>query len=340
MRILLAGLGSIGERHLRNIRDLGYCDVSVVTRRINIPDEFNDFPVYHSIEEALSFADSFDAAIVCTVTAQHVADMEKLLKKGIKHIYVEKPASHNYAGISELLKLAYQKQARIVVGYDLHFDPGLQKIKSLMAKDAIGKPISIHAVVGQYLPDWRPQQDYTQGMSAKTQLGGGVMLDLIHEFDYIYRLFGPVKTLAAYTLHSESLNIETEDVAEVILKFENGALGAIHLDYLQPYIIRHCTITGSEGSIIWDIVQKQVRWNNRQKKAFCYEYQNFERNDRFKESISVFLQRKEDERLTTLEQGLASLRMVLAAKHSSAHQKFVDCSQLNLEQNKVGTCLF
>lgn len=329
MKIVLIGLGSIGLRHLRNLFTLGYNQVSIVSRSGNLPAQFSYLPVYPSLHDALS-ASAFDAAIVCTPTSFHLVAAKALLEAKIPNIYIEKPVSHSFNGMEELLDLSSSYNNHIIVGYDLHFDPGMQKLKQLLAEEIIGKVISVNAQVGQYLPDWRPNEDYTKGMSAKKETGGGVMLDLIHEFDYLLCLIGPATAIACQYTNSGALQIETEDVCDVLLRFENGATGTIHLDYLQQKLVRNCMITGYDGTIFWNLADSKVTWINKQKHEEEYTYKGFERNDRFIEIMKAFLQNKNDDRLTTLQQGMESLHLVLAAKHSSENNVFVQLDQFKM----------
>ena len=326
MKILLIGTGSIGKRHLANILALGYSHITIVSRSGKLPQGITGLAVFTSLEQALQ-ADHFDTAIVCTPTANHITDILQLLRAGIQTIYTEKPISHNWDHMELVQQLAQKNAAHIYVGYDLHFDPGIQKVKEWLSAESIGRPVAIQATVGQYLPDWRPQDDYTQGTCARTATGGGVLLDLVHEFDYVYRLMGPVQTIAAVYSHTGALQIETEDIADVLLKFASGATGSIHVDYLQPQLVRNCRITGTTGSIFWDMALQQLILTSLDKKETVFSYRGFERNQRFLQIIQAFLSGKTDTRLTTLEQGLVSLQMVLAAKYSSQHRVFVQLNE-------------
>lgn len=323
MKIVLIGLGSIGQRHLRNLLHLGYSQVTVVSRSGILPHEFSSLSVCTTLAEALA-KNKFDAGIVCTPTSLHLTSLKALLQAFVPNIYIEKPVSHTYDGLAEVLQLAALYKNNIVVGYDLHFDPGMMKVKELFATNAIGKVVSINAQVGQYLPDWRPQQDYRKGMSAKKETGGGVMLDLVHEFDYLHWLMGDAKTIAAMYVNSNTLEIETEDAAEVLLQFASGAIGTIHLDYLQQKLVRNCLITGAKGSIQWSLAQNKVWWIDNNKKESNYSYDGFERNDRFISILQTFLSANDDVRLTSFKQGIESLRWVLAAKQSSQQNVFID----------------
>ena len=177
-----------------------------------------------------------------------------------------------------------------LMGFDLRLDPGLLKIKELLAAKTVGPIVAAQVEVGQYLPDWHPWEDYRATPSAKRSGGGGVILDLIHELDYISWLLGPVADLTAMSGHVSGLEIETEDVAAILLRFETGAIATIQLDYLQRPPSRTCRLIGESGTIEWDYFGRFVRWHvaggedwNR------FEYPNFERNDRFVLEMSHWL---------------------------------------------------
>lgn len=322
MKLLIIGSGSIGTRHIRNILNLGYDDITVISRSGVLKEEFSHLKVFTNIADAVK-GNVFDAAVICTPTAQHSSDLNDLLQGGIKLIYVEKPISNVLREVVKLKEKAEQMGAKIIVGYDLHFDPGLLKVKQLIAEKTIGTVLSANALVGQYLPDWRPDQDYTLGMSAKIASGGGVMLDLIHEFDYLIWLLGSVDNVACKYQHSGALQIETEDVCDVLLHFSSGAVATIHLDYLQRKLVRQCMFTGTEGTIWWNLSESKVTWINAEKKEFTFTYESFNRNDRFVEIIKAFLENKDDERLTDFKSGMESLQILLAARYSSERNNFV-----------------
>ena len=332
MKILLIGFGSIGKRHLGNLFYLGYTDVDVVTSNTVLPEPYACLSLYRSLKDAIAVS-TYDTAILCTPTAQHTPAILQLLQAQVYRIYIEKPVSHSLDDLDLIVSLASRYSNKIVVGFDLHFDLGLQKVKELLVQQTIGKIISINAQVGQYLPDWRPAEDYRQGMSARVGTGGGVMLDLVHEFNYVTWLAGPVKTVAAFYNNSGSLQIETEDIAEVLLQFQNGAIGTIHLDYLQPLLVRNCLITGAEGSIKWNLANNIVEWINQQKEFFTYNYEGFERNERFIQIMKSFLEDAPDDRLTNLHAGIESLQLVLAAKKSNDTQQFVMVSDIKFSTN-------
>lgn len=321
-KVLVIGLGSIGLRHLRNLQTLGVKDISLVSSKIELSKNLLCSNLYADLAEALDSGEHFQAAIVCVPTSVHLSTMKQLVGKGIPHIYLEKPVSHNLEGVDEIQAEIEAKKIQVKVGFDLHFDPGIARVRQLLESKVLGKLVSVNSVVGQYLPDWRPHEDYRQGMSAKKALGGGVMLDLIHEFDYLLWLIGDVDEIAGMNINSGSLEIETEDLAQVICRFKNGVLGSINLDYLQRNLIRNCRITGSKGTIFWDLAESKIVWCSESDEG-QFDYGHFNRNDRFISIMQAFLNDEYDERMTDFEDGVKSLRMVVAAKESSEKQIFI-----------------
>ena len=327
-KILVIGFGSIGKRHVANLLEIGKYRISIVSRKTLSPADSKEFHVFSSIDEAY-VNDVFDAVIICTPTAQHMQDLQAVWESGARNIYLEKPISNNYTGIEAFCEKINTEKCNICVGYDLHFDPGFMKVKELVEQNEIGNVLSANATVGQYLPDWRPHENYKEGMSASVEKGGGVLLDLIHEIDYIYCLLGKPALITAQNINSGSLGIETEELAEILVKFQNGALATIHLDYLQPALVRNCRLTGTGGSIFWNPVTAEVKWMRHDKKEFNFNYAAYTRNDRFKEIMHAFLEDKNDPRLTSFKEAMVSLKMVLAAKKAAAENSYIDPGKMN-----------
>ena len=207
-----------------------------------------------------------------------------------------------------------------LVGFDLRFDPGLGKVKSLLEEGRIGRVVAIQAQVGQYLPDWRPWEDYRTGISANAEKGGGVILDLIHELDYVSWLIGPAPHVVCFADRVSSLEIETEDTAAILLRFENGAIGTVHLDYIQRAPSRTCRVIGEKGTIFWDYFAHRVRWYEIEKDVWKeFEYDDFQRNDRFLAEMRHLLacaQGLEQPKVDVI-QGSQVLKLALAAKESA-----------------------
>lgn len=278
-RVLIAGLGSIGRRHLNNLRQLKVEDILLYRTSPDPLEEAPELPVFTDLKQALALRP--DVVIVSNPTAHHLAVALPSARAGC-HLFIEKPISHAWEGVEELLSTVKRQKVTTLVGFDLRFDPGLLMIKTLIEERRIGQVTAIQCQVGQYLPDWHPNEDYRTGISARQETGGGVILDLIHELDYVCWLMGPALRVACFARRVSGLEIETEDHAAILLDFESRAIGTIQLDYIQRVPSRTCRVIGEGGTILWDHFANTVRWYEVALGQWqTFEYKDFQRNDRF-----------------------------------------------------------
>ncbi|PZV79143.1 putative dehydrogenase [Algoriphagus aquaeductus] len=328
MKILLKGFGSIGKRHASNLLALGYTDLVIITSKSTLGDGLDHLLKYRSVQEAADNHTGFTHGFICSPTAFHMSDLKAFLKVGIPNIYIEKPVSHTLDFCIDLGHEIQQSNTRVQVGFDLHFDPGLMKAKEIIESGEIGKILSANAFVGQYLPDWRPYEDHRKGMSASIEKGGGVMLDLVHEFDYLRWIMGlPAKICAIYQ-SNPLLEIETEDVSDILIQFSNGATASLHLDYHQRDLIRNCVFTGEKGTLIWDLAKKSISLTREDRSTSIFDFSEFERNDRYVQIVKSFIEKPNDLRLTSFNEALVSLRMVLDSKKSSDTSSVIEFKKI------------
>lgn len=316
MKFMIAGLGSIGRRHLRNLLALGEQDVLLYrTHHSTIPeDEFDGFPVETDLKTAL--ARDVEAVIIANPTALHLDIAIPAALAGC-HLLIEKPVSHSMERLQQLQQAVKSSGSRVVVGYQFRFHPGLQQVAGLLQDGAIGKPVSAHAHWGEYLPAWHPWEDYRVGYSARQDLGGGVLLTLSHPIDYLRWLLGEVRQVWGMTGHSGELDLQgVEDVAEIGLRFKNGCLGSIHLDYLQQPPTHTLEIIGSQGTIRWDNASGGASIFRTGGEAWesCPLPQGFERNSMFLAEMHNFIDvaHGSAQPACTLEDGIAALRICQA----------------------------
>ncbi len=207
-----------------------------------------------SADEALEGA---HAAIIASPTSVHLEQATLALQHGC-HVLVEKPLATRAAGVEGLQALAGERGRLLAVAMNLRFHPGPRGVHEVVGTGAIGRPLLAHFTFGSYLPHWRPQDDYRHGYSARRDLGGGVLLDVIHEIDYAVWILGAVDSVSAHVAQVSDLEVDVEDMATVQLHFTDGAVASVDLDYLDRSYRRGCRIVGSEGSVAWSWHQEHI----------------------------------------------------------------------------------
>jgi predicted dehydrogenase len=314
MRFLIAGYGSVGRRHLRNLLALGEHDIVLYrTRKSTLPeDDLLGFKVETDLSAALEHKPN--AVIVANPTALHLDVAIPAARAGC-HLFLEKPVSHSLERLEELRESLKFGGGKAFVGFQFRFHPGLQQVKNLLQQGVIGRPLSLRCEWGEYLPGWHPWEDYRKSYSARGDLGGGVVLTLCHPLDYLRWFFGEGSLLQAFVSKISDLEIEVEDVAEVLLQFSDHLLASVHLDYYRRPAVHRLEITGSEGLLAWDNADGAVRLYRADMNApeVFLPPQGFERNTMFLDEMRHFLNvaSGREEPICTLEDGIRALELAL-----------------------------
>jgi predicted dehydrogenase len=247
-RILVVGSGGIGRRHLRNARELlPAAKLGLLTR--NRPADLSpDTEVLLALEEALAWEP--DAVVIASPAPFHISVAIAFATRGA-HLLIEKPLSNNLEGVDELI--ASRDRLGIVagVGYNLRFNVCLEQMQRVVREGGIGRPIHGYFEAGQFLPDWRPHLPYQKSVSAQRSLGGGVLLELSHEVDLASWMLGQAQWVSASVRRVTDLEIDVEDTAQIQLGFASGAVGQLHLDFIQRPGGRLVRIVGMEGTMEW-----------------------------------------------------------------------------------------
>ncbi len=259
MKYLIAGLGSIGRRHMRNLIALGEKDIVLYrTRKATMPDdELTGFPVETDFQEALA-KHKPDAVIVANPTAYHLDIANPAAEAGCA-ILLEKPISHSLERLDQLETAVKKSGSKVLVAFQFRFHPGLMRAKQLISDGEIGRVISAHVHFGEYLPAWHPWEDYRKGYAARADMGGGVVLTQCHSLDYLPWLVGKVESAWGFTAKLSDLEVDVEDTAKIGLRFEGGALGSLHLDFNQQPPTHRFEVIGTKGSIKWDLSDGATR---------------------------------------------------------------------------------
>jgi predicted dehydrogenase len=327
MRILILGCGSIGSRHARNLHQLGVAELVLFdpdgARAHGLAAEIGARVVGDLAE---GYANLPHAVLICTPTSSHLRLACEAAQRGC-HIFIEKPLADGRAGVNSLCEAIRRRGLVSLVGCNLRFHPGLKQVKRLLEEGTIGRVTAMRAEVGHYLPDWHPWEDYRRSYSARRELGGGVILDAIHEIDYARWLLGEVELVACLAGKLSRLEIDTEDTAAILFRFRGGALGEIHLDYIQRSYSRGCQIIGDEGTIRWDYSRAEVCCDfgsTKQTKLFSNP-PDWKPNDMYVDEMRHFLACLDNSEQPTQDvfEGSRALELALAAKESAATQTMI-----------------
>jgi predicted dehydrogenase len=332
MKILIAGLGSIGRRHFRSLVTLGEKELILFrTNRATLPDdELAGYPVETDLIEALK-KHKPEAVVVSNPTARHMDVAIPAARAGCA-ILLEKPVADNLEQVESLRAAAAASGSRVLVGFQFRYHPTLNIARELIEAGAIGKVLTAHAHWGEYLPNWHPWEDYRQSYAARADLGGGVIVTLTHPLDYLRYLLGEVASLWSLNGHISSLELSgVEDAAEIGLRFSGGAIGAVHVNYFQRPPVHRLEIAGTGGTLRWDNADGlltlyrmpdefgsvMAQPTPAQVKQFPVP-DGFERNQLFLAQTRHFLQvaRGQAEPVCTLEDGTRALEIALAAIQS------------------------
>lgn len=342
MKVLFIGLGGIGQRHLRNLQAIVGDDLEVIAYRernfsqvitdklvveegVDVQSRFR-IEVFHDLKQAL--AEKPLVAFICNPTSMHIAAAKTAAEHGC-HLFIEKALSDSMEGVEELIALADAKKLVCMVGYQMRFHPCLLALEKILKSGSLGNIIAVNAEVGEYMPGWHKYEDYRQLYAARKDLGGGVIVSQIHEFDYIQWLFGLPTCIYAVGGHLSSLEIDVEDVASITMAcVHGGRLIPVHLhqDYLQRPPTRTCKVVGDQGKVVLDFIGLNlIHYDCEGEVVMHADFSGFDRNQLFIDQMCHFLEciKTGNNPCVTLRGGASSLKMALAAKQSLESGKVI-----------------
>ena len=317
-RLAIIGLGSIGKRHLRLIAEIRP-DIEIIVMRSGhgsvCKEEQLATKIVHSVDEVVN--EGVQAAIVSSPATLHLEQSLELAKRGV-HLLIEKPISHTSDRVNELLKILDENDLTAMVGYVLRYDHGAIKFKKWLDNKIKGKILHVRIECGSYLPDWRPDQNYRKTVSALPELGGGVLLELSHELDYLHWFFGESVDVQAQIRNSGTLDINVEDQADLLITSKQGYPITVQIDFNRRHIERKCKVLTTEGELIWDAVNKNVTWKGVNKEQSKYEYNN-ERNSIYRKQLEVFFDciENDNDPIVTVKDGINVISLIDAVRNAS-----------------------
>ncbi|QEC69065.1 Gfo/Idh/MocA family oxidoreductase [Panacibacter ginsenosidivorans] len=290
--ILVIGAGSIGERHIRNLWQLGYNNI-IVYRQRNLPfRDIGEARVKLILEWNEVVTQRPFAAIICTPTAQHLQQTQQCLDANM-HVLVEKPLSHQLFDKEQLITLLGEKKLLLQVGYMLHYHPLLQKVKSFIEAKTFGNVINIQTYWGEYLPDWHPWEDYRTSYAANKEHGGGAALTLSHDVDLVNWFMNALpKEHKVMHNYASTLKVNTDSAFDALLSYANRATAHVHVNFCQKVPQRWYKIVFDEAVIDIDYYQASMKISTKEN---IHEEQlsNFARNELFIDELEDFFKRIE-----------------------------------------------
>jgi len=311
-RIIIIGAGSIGRRHATNLANLGM-GISVFDIDRNLLDKTcseNSWNPVFDLDQILD-RDHFDAAVICTPNHLHIPYAQKAADAGLD-LFIEKPLSHNRLGVDKLLSDVREKDLVGMAGFMLRHEPGLQYLKKYVSSRNVA---FAQIESGSYMPAWRPGTDYRTTYSANRSMGGGIILDDVHEIDYACWLFGYPAEVQCSSGRFSDFQIDVEDTAEFQFKYPDKIV-TIHSDYLQRRYCRRCKICLRDGTTIeWVFGEHVIRYTDDHEERFEYK-DNFAVNDMYVGEMQEFIRCMTLHRIpeSSLENAAKILDIALHAK--------------------------
>lgn len=248
MKIVLIGLGSIGQRHARLLNERrGLELVALRSRRDAVPTSLKIKEIY-SWEELSRLKPQ--VAFIANPTALHIETAIRCAEMGCA-LFIEKPLGADLTGLDKLLNLIARKKLATYVAYNLRFHPVIKKIKDMLSEMTV---LHLRATCSSYLPSWRPEQDVKKSYSAQARLGGGALLDLSHEVDYASFLLGEILDAKANFSRRSDLTVDAEDYADILLSTATAPAN-LHINFLSHIPQRTIQVDGKERSFAGDLLK-------------------------------------------------------------------------------------
>jgi predicted dehydrogenase len=323
VKVLVVGTGSIGARHIKNLKQLGneVYTVDINKESLKKVSEFTN-GAFSSLDKALEIKP--DIAFICTFSNDHILPALKCAEAGC-HLFIEKPLSLNLEGIDGLMEIIDKKNLITMVGCNMRFHPAISHIHETLTNDnAFSKKLWANFEFGFYLPF--DKEDYQNSYKAKKSMGGNLIFDGIHELDYAAWFFGEPKEVICSKGIISSLEIDTEDTVDMIIRFKSGAVCTAHMDYLQHGYSRRCKIICEKGTITWDFVRGEIGIINSSDKKWVWKDMKLDiyYNQMYIDEAKYFIDCVSSGRETfnSIKQSLPVLKLAIAANRSCSTNRW------------------
>ncbi len=288
-KLAVIGLGNIAARHRKNLKQL-YPSVQLYSMSASgrLPiEEISDCDVIVSCVEEL-IEEQIGFVIVASPAPFHASHAIPFIEAGIPTL-IEKPVAVDSQDIDSLYKAIEKSRAPVAIGYCLRYLPSALKIRALLEEGVLGELYNVFIHVGQYLPDWRPNKNYRDSVSANKNLGGGALFELSHELDYAQWLLGELEVEHAVLRSSKELGLDVEDMADIVLRTQAGVVCNVHLDFLQRSARRICSFIGSKGCLEWDLIKNMITYIGVDGSDVVYSEPDWDKNQLYLSMVLDFV---------------------------------------------------
>ncbi|MBK8188030.1 MAG: Gfo/Idh/MocA family oxidoreductase [Cellvibrio sp.] len=314
------GMGSIAKRHIANLRFLYPEDkIFVVSSSGKNRNEIEGIDAVVEIDQLISINPSY--VIVASPAPFHVDTARMLLEKNIS-VLIEKPlaSTYNASAAFEIFCKSKKREAKIGVGYCLRFLPSARFVKEYLENDQLGVLYNVECNVGQYLPEWRADKSYKESVSASKALGGGALLELSHELDFLLWMLGDLTLQYSRLRCTHELELDVEEIADLILVSQKGVYVSVHLDFIQKFTQRKCEFIGEKGRLVWDLVENSVKLYRSKLVETLYLDVDYDKNKMYIDMLRAFenLEQQEFDKIATVESSTKVMKLIDEAKQFNA----------------------
>jgi len=250
LRILIIGYGSIGKKHCEILKNFT-SNITILTKQKKI-----NFKKIKDINEALELNPEY--IVIACETSKHFYYLNYIEKHFVKKtILIEKPIMNKFKKIN-LVNNKY------FVGYNLRFHPVILFLKKIIKNKII---YSVNVSCTSYLPNWRKNIKYEKSSTAMKKMGGGLILDLSHELDYIHWLFGKIFLIYSYNKKLSNLKINTDDFLILIAKLKKNIKLNLFMNFFSRFEKREINIEGKNFSLKANLITNSIKYflNNKEK---------------------------------------------------------------------------
>jgi predicted dehydrogenase len=252
MKIFLIGLGSIAKKHITAIRKIEPNAIIYALRSSNNAENYDNVINVFSWESALEA----DFILISNPTNLHGNTILKALEFK-KPLFIEKPLLHHLLQVDEIIEKVNIDRIPTYIACVLRFHPVISYLKEFI-NNTKSKVDEVNVYCGSYLPNWRADSDYRQSYSANVEMGGGVHLDLIHEIDYLYWLFGKPIQVKSTLRDNSHLDISAIDYANYQLIYSDF-VASVTLNYFRKQNKREIEIVSPDFILNGNLISYSIK---------------------------------------------------------------------------------